>query len=66
MKKPGWKTKKFWLGVIPVVAGALVSSGVFDDVPEVYRILSGIVAVLGAGGYAGKRAVDKVKARRAQ
>lgn len=58
-EKPGWKTSEFWLTIVMIVLTALLSSGVFEDVPTVAKIVSAIVATLAALGYTANRAVLK-------
>jgi hypothetical protein len=53
--KPGWQTTEFWLSLVAVAAGAIVSSGAFQDNSPWMRIAGLVVSVLGALGYTAAR-----------
>jgi len=57
--KPGWKTTEFWLSLLAVVLGALLTSGLLADGSQAIRIVGLGATVLGALGYTGARAMLK-------
>lgn len=60
--KSGYKTTEFWLSALAMVIGAVIASGVLDEVATdswIAKLIGGIVAVLGSVGYTVSRA--KVK-----
>lgn len=58
--KPGYKTTEFWLSLLVVVLGALLSSGALPDGSIVARAVGGVLAVAGSLGYTLARAREKV------
>lgn len=64
--KPAWKSTEFWLSLLAVVIGYLLTSGVLSSEDEQQaRIIKGLVAVagiLGALGYTGLRTSAKNRA----
>ena len=60
--KPGYKTTEFWLSLVAMLLGVLMSSGVMDSVPETSiwsKIVGGAIAALAALGYTASRAKAK-------
>lgn len=57
--KPGWKTTEFWLSLLAVVLGALLTSGLLADGSAPLRIAGIATTVLAALGYTGARASVK-------
>ncbi|MAH48734.1 hypothetical protein CMI37_23105 [Candidatus Pacearchaeota archaeon] len=55
--KPGYKTTEFWLISIAEIVGLLLASGAITEVGEgpIPRIIGGVIAILGALGYAVNR-----------
>ena len=61
--KSGWQTTEFWLSLVAVAAGAIVSSGAFHDDSPWMKIAGLVVSVLGALGYTASR--GKLKSEQA-
>lgn len=57
--KPGYKTTEFWLSLVAVVVGILLSSGAIASIPVAVKICSLIASILAALGYTASRASVK-------
>ena len=57
--KPGYKTTEFWLSLIAVVLGALVSQGVFANGSEAAKVAGIALIALASLGYTASRAMVK-------
>jgi hypothetical protein len=57
--RPGYKTTEFWLTLIAVVIGFLVSSDMGDEATWVGKLLGIAATVLAALGYSVSRAMVK-------
>ena len=60
--KPGYKTTEFWLSLLAILLGFVLSSGVMDATPEdswITKLIGGAVAVLSTMGYVASRAKTK-------
>lgn len=57
---PGYKTTEFWLSLIAVVLGAVLTSGALPQGGIASQIVGGAMAVLGALGYTASRTQVKV------
>lgn len=57
--KPGFRTSEFWLSLVVIIFGVLMSSGAVAEDSTPAKIIGGIMAVLGALGYTGARAQVK-------
>lgn len=61
--KPAFKTTEFWLQLIAIVVGLLLSSGALDGQdPSLSKALVSVAAILGALGYTGLRTSAKNRA----
>lgn len=49
--KPGYKTSEFWLSLLVMVLGALMSSGVVADGGATATIIGGALTLLSGGVY---------------
>lgn len=49
--KPGWKTTEFWLSLVVIIIGALLSSGLLEGTGKWQQIVGAIASVLTALGY---------------
>jgi hypothetical protein len=61
-EKPGYKTTEFWLSLLAMLLGALMSSGVLGGASDngvVNQIVGAILVALSQMGYAGSRAAVK-------
>ena len=56
---PGWKTSEAWISFLVIVLGALPSSGLTDNAPELAKIVGLIVAALSALNYTHQRSALK-------
>jgi hypothetical protein len=56
---PGWKTSEAWLSFLVIVLGALPSSGLTDNAPELAKIVGLIVSALSAINYTYQRSALK-------
>lgn len=61
MEKPGYKTTEFWLSLIAVLLGAIMSSGALAGGGLAAQIIGGALALLGALGYTTNRTSHKNK-----
>lgn len=57
--RPGWKTTEFWLSLLSVLLGALMSSGLLSDGSVAMRVAGVVATVLGALGYSVSRGIAK-------
>lgn len=56
--KPGWKSTEFWLSLVAVAIGALLSSGAITNQP-VLQALGVVSGALAAMGYSAARGITK-------
>jgi|TARA_R110002051_G_scaffold314371_1_gene391399 drug/metabolite transporter (DMT)-like permease len=54
----GYKTSEFWLSLVAILAGAILSSGAIEN-STVLQGLGLVASTLAALGYAGSRAITK-------
>lgn len=60
--KPGWRTTEFWLSVVAVLLGVLVTSGVLESLGTEHwavKLVALAISALAAIGYSHSRAVVK-------
>ena len=60
--KPGYKTTEFWLSLLAILLGFVLSSGAMDSAPAdgwITKLIGGAVAVLTTMGYNAARAKTK-------
>jgi drug/metabolite transporter (DMT)-like permease len=58
---PGYKTTEFWVSLLAMLVGVLMTSGAFGNEGVATQILGVIASSLGALGYAVPRAMVKAK-----
>ena len=64
--KPGWKTTEFWLSVVAMLLGVLVSSGVLTPLGTKHwavKLVALLISALAAMGYGASRAAVKKSKR---
>lgn len=64
----GYKTSEFWMSLGAVLLGALMSSGILDDLGTdhwLVKVVGLVVSVLGALGYTAARGMVKASASKA-
>ena len=57
--KPGYKTTEFYLSLLAIICGAILTSGIVSDTGTVAKIVGGVLSVLAALGYTASRTVVK-------
>jgi hypothetical protein len=57
--KPGYQTTEFYLSLISVILGAVISSGIVPETGPYSQIVGLIAAVLGSLGYTVSRGIVK-------
>lgn len=57
--KPGYKTTEFWLSLLAMIFGALMSSGAIVEGSSIERAIGGAIAILATMGYTASRAQVK-------
>lgn len=62
--KPGYRSTEFWVSLVAVLVGALLSSGLLDAIPGTVddQIVGIIATILSALGYTVSRSFVKGKA----
>ena len=62
MEKPGYKTTEFWLSLIAMIVGAVMSSGLLEQTSTDWdnKIVGLIAMILGGLGYTVARSFVKV------
>ncbi len=58
-EKPGWQTTEFWLTLIALVVGALMSSGAVQEGTTLYQALAFAAVILTTLGYTVSRTIAK-------
>lgn len=64
-QKPGYKTTEFWLTIVAMLVGVLLSAGVFADDSPVLKGLGVAASVLGLLGYQVQRGMLKASGNKA-
>ena len=58
-EKPGWQTTEFWLSLIALIIGALLSSGAVQEGTTLYQAITFAAVVLASLGYTVGRTIVK-------
>jgi hypothetical protein len=64
-QKPGYKTTEFWLTILAMLVGVLLSSDVFPDGGPVVKGLGLVASILGLLGYQVQRGLVKASGNKA-
>jgi hypothetical protein len=64
-QKPGWKTTEFWLTIVAMLVGVLLSAGVFPDDSGIVKGLGVAASILGLLGYQVQRGLVKASGNKA-
>ena len=59
--KSGWKTTEFWITLLTVICGAIISSGLLPHESNILKILGIIVSILSSTVYTTARTCIKTK-----
>ena len=62
-EKPGWQTTEFWLTLIALIVGALLSSGAVQEGTTLYQAITFAAVILSALGYTVSRSIVKKAAQ---
>lgn len=57
--KNGIKTTEFWLSLLTIIIGSVISSGIIKDSTTTLQVLGAIMAVLTSLGYTTSRVIIK-------